>query len=89
MLKEINPGYSLERLKLKHQDFGQQMRRTDSLKKILMLGKIEGKRNRAQQRMRRLDSITDSVDMNLSKLRGKHTSITGVVTLFVICLSCM
>ena len=69
--------------------FGQQMRRTDSLKKILMLGKIEGKRNRAQQRMRRLDSITDSVDMNLSKLRGKHTSITGVVTLFVICLSCM
>ena len=88
VLKEINPGYSLERLKLKHQDFGQQMQRTDSLKKILILGKIEGKRKRAQQRMRWLDSITESVDMTLSELWGKPPSVTGAVTLFVTCLSC-
>ena len=70
MLKEINSEYSLEGLmvKLKHQYFGHQVQRTDSLKKILMLGKIEGKRKRVQQRMRWLDSITDSVDMSLSKL---------------------
>ena len=69
--KEIIPEYSLERLrlKLKLQNFGHLMRRTDSSEKTLMLGKIEGGRRRAQQRMRWLDSITDSVDMNLSKLR--------------------
>ena len=56
-------------VKLKHQYFGHQVQRTDSLKKILMLGKIEGKRKRVQQRMRWLDSITDSMDINLSKLQ--------------------
>ena len=56
-------------LKLKLQYFGHLMGRADSLKKTLMLGKIEGKRKRGQQRMRWLDSITDSIDMNLSKLR--------------------
>ena len=70
ILKEINPEYSLERLilKLKLQYFGHLMRKADSLEKILMLGKIEGKRRRRQQRMRRLDDITDSMDMSLSKL---------------------
>ena len=70
ILKEINPDYSLERLmlKLKLQYFGNLMRQTDSLEKTLMLGKIEGKRRRGWQRMRRLDGIIDSMDMNLSKL---------------------
>ena len=69
ILKEISPEYSLEglMLKLKLQYFGHLMRRADSLEKTLMLGKIEGGRRRGQQRMR-LDGITDSVDMNLSKL---------------------
>ena len=69
ILKEINLEYSLEGLMLKLQYFGHLMRRADSLEKTLMLGKIEGKRRRGWQRMRWLDSITDSMDMNLSKLR--------------------
>ena len=66
--KEISPEYSLEGLKLKLQYFGHLMRRTDSLEKTLMLGKIEGGRRRGRQRMRRLDGITDSMDMGLSEL---------------------
>ena len=68
--EEINPEYSLERLMLmlKLQYFGHLMGRTDSLEKTLMLGKIERGRRRGRQRMRKLDSITDSMDMSLSKL---------------------
>ena len=71
ILKEINPEDSLERLmlKLKFQYFGHLMRRADSLEKILMLGKIEGRRRRGRQKMIWLDGITDSMDMSLSKLR--------------------
>ena len=71
ILKEISPEYSLEglMLKLKLQYFGYLMRRTDSLEKILTLGKTEGRRRRGQQRMRLLDGITDLMDMSLSKLR--------------------
>ena len=70
ILEEINPEYSLEgpMLKLKFQYFGHLMQRAKSLAKTLMLGKIEGKRRRGWQRMRCLDSITDSMDINLSKL---------------------
>ena len=68
ILKEISPEYSLEGLMLKLQYFGHLIRTADSLEKTLMLGKIEGKRRRGWQRMRWLDSITDSMDMNLSKL---------------------
>ena len=87
ILKEINPEYSLKglMLKLKLQNFGHLMQRADSLEKTLILGKIEGKIRRWQQRMRWLDSTTDSMDMNLSKLqeivedRGAwHAVVSGV-----------
>ena len=71
ILKEISPEYSLEGLilKLKLQYFGHLMRRTDSLEKTLMLGKIEGGRRRGRQRMRWLEGITDWIDVSLSKLQ--------------------
>ena len=71
ILKEINPEYSLERLmlKLKLQYFDHLIRRADSLEKTLMLGKIEGRRRRGWQRIGWLDSITDSMDVNVSKLQ--------------------
>ena len=71
ILKEISPEYSLEglMLKLKLQYFGHLMQRADSLEKTLMLGKIEGRRRRGRQRIGWLDGITDSMDMNLSKLQ--------------------
>ena len=68
ILKEINPEYSLEGLILKLQYFGHLIQRADSLQKTLMLGRIEGKRRRGWQRMTWLDSITNSMDMNLRKL---------------------
>ena len=84
ILKDINPEYSLEGLMLKLQYFGDMMQRADSLEKTLMLGKIEGKR-RGPQRMRWLDGITDSMHMNLSKLRtivkgskAWHAAVHGV-----------
>ena len=71
ILKEISPGCSLEglMLNLKLQYFGHLMRRADSLEKTVMLGKIEGRRRRGQQRMRWLDGITDSMDMGLGRLQ--------------------
>ena len=85
VLKEINPEYSLEGLKLKLQYFGHLMWRANSLEKILMLGKIEGRRRRRGQKMRLLDSITDSVDMNWNKLweivkdrEAWHATVHGV-----------
>ena len=85
ILKEISPEYSLERLMLKLQYFGHLMWRTDSLKKTLMLGKIEGWSRRGRQRMRWLDDITDTIDMNLGKLQEMvknrktwHAAIHGV-----------
>ena len=69
ILKEINPEYSLEGLMLKLQSFGHLMQRADSLEKTLLLGGIGGRRKRGRQRMRWLDGITDSMDVNLSELR--------------------
>ena len=70
ILKEINPDYSLEGLMLKLQYFDHLRQRADSFEKTLMLGTIEGKRRRGRQRVRCLDSITNSMDMSLNKLQG-------------------
>ena len=81
ILKEISPEYSLEglMLNLKFQYFGHLMRRADLFEKTLMLGNIEGKRRRGRQRMRRLDGITDSMDMSLGKPLGVGDGQEGLV----------
>ena len=85
ILKEINSEYSLEGLMLKLQNFGHLMQRDNSLEKILMLEKIQGKRRKGKQKLRWLDSITDSMEMNLNKLweienRGAWRAIVHGVT---------
>ena len=77
-LKEINAEYSLQGLRLKLQYFGHVMQRADSLEKTLMLGKIEDKRRKGWQRMRWLDSIIDSMDMDLSKLGDSERQVSLV-----------
>ena len=85
ILKEINPEYSLDGPKLKLQYFSHLMQRPNSLEKTLMLGKIEGRRRKEQQRMRWLDGITDSVEINLNILKetvkdreARHATVHGV-----------
>ena len=80
ILKEINPDYSLEGLvlKLKLQYFGQLMQSANSLEKTLMLGNIEGRRRRGQQRMRSLDGITNSMDVLVMDREAKHVAAHGV-----------